>query len=64
MLPFAVVQPRLPVLLLFTGAPAYYLDFWLQVRANPADWTWIVPLASAGPAWLALAAESGVRRPA
>ncbi|MBY0520825.1 MAG: hypothetical protein K2P79_10405 [Sphingomonas sp.] len=64
LMPFVVVQPRLPVLVLLASAPAYYLDFWLQVRANPADWTWIVPLASAGPAWLALAAESGVRRPA
>ncbi len=62
LMPFAVVQPRLPVLLLFTGAPAYYLDFWFQVRADPTDWTWIAPLLSAGPALLALAVERGWRR--
>ncbi|MBA3879303.1 hypothetical protein [Sphingomonas sp. CCH10-B3] len=62
--PFAVVQPRLPVLMLLAAAPAYYLDFWFQVRGNPADWPWIAPLLSAGPVWLALAVEAGRRRPA
>ena len=64
LMPFAVVQPRLPVLVLLASAPAYYLDFWFQVRANPADWTWIAPLLSAGPVWIALAAERLWRRPA
>lgn len=62
--PFAVVQPRLPVLVLLAGAPAYYLDFWFQVRASPQDWRWIAPLLSAGPAWLALVAERRWRRAA
>lgn len=64
LIPFAVVQPRLPLLLLLAGAPAYYLDFWFQVRADPADWTWFAPLLSAGPAWLALIVERWWRRAA
>lgn len=61
--PFAVVQPRLSVLMLLASAPAYYLDFWFQVRADPADRPWIAPLLSAGPVWLALVAEAVWRRP-
>lgn len=64
LLPFAVVQPRLPYLVLMATAPAYYLDFWFQVRADPSDWPWIAPLLSAGPVWLALAIERFKARPA
>lgn len=64
LLPFAVVQPRLPLLVLLASAPGYYLDFWFQIRANSADWTWIAPLVSAGPVWLALVTEPLWRRPA
>jgi len=62
--PFAVVQPRLPLLLLLAAAPAYYLDFWFQVRDNPSDWRWLAPLLSAGPVWIALAAQRLRKDPA
>lgn len=55
--PFAVLQPRLPVLVVMAAATGYYFDFWAQIQDEPDRWRWIAPLLSAGPAWLALAVE-------
>lgn len=60
--PFAVFQPRLSWLLLMAAAPAYYLGFWFQANDSEAQWFWVAPLLSAGPAWLALISEWHVTR--
>ncbi|MEM8917378.1 MAG: glycosyltransferase 87 family protein [Pseudomonadota bacterium] len=53
-LPFAVVMPRTPWLLLTACAPFYYLGFWLQAHGWDEDWSWVTGLLSAGPVWLYL----------
>ena len=53
-LPFAVVMPRTPWLLLTACAPFYYLGFWLQAYGLNENWSWVTGLLSAGPVWLYL----------
>jgi hypothetical protein len=61
LVPVATVQPRASLIALMACAPAYYLDFWVQLRPDPAAWFWLAPALSAGPAWLLLAHEARAR---
>jgi hypothetical protein len=52
LLPFAVLMPKTPWLLLMACAPFYYADFLVQIHAREEDWLWLSGLLSTGPVWL------------